>query len=168
MMRTPVRILLVGGAAAALLVTVAPPIFAQVTTSSRCAEPIARHAGHAPVAGPIHFRGIRVAAVPGNKVLLWTARATIGTVMIRGFRCADATPMRFWYRQAAELPRTIRPTTGDTSYGLSAPAGSGKPGYILWSKPGDWKLTVWMNGRAVGSFVLCVAVDMRTPTPCKT
>jgi hypothetical protein len=99
-------------------------------------------------------------------VLLWVEKPTSGTVTITGARCADGTPMRFWYGDKPELPDTVTATTGDTSYAFDAPAGTDRPGYILWSKPGNWKLTVWKGGRAAGSFVFCVARDTSVSDPC--
>jgi hypothetical protein len=112
-----------------------------------CGAPIAPEAARAPAAGPVQFRGIRRAAVPKSKVLLWTTEPTRGGVVLRGARCADGTPMRFSYRT----------TVSDSSLTLDAPAGTGIPGYTLWSKPGKWKLTVWRSGRLLGSVVFCVA-----------
>lgn len=75
--------------------------------------------------------------------------------------------MRFWYRRIENLPNVIRASTGDKSFALNAPARRGTPGYMLWSKPGNWMLTVWNNGERVASIVFCVSVGTRDASPCR-
>jgi hypothetical protein len=162
------RAWLVGGPLAAVLFALgtARAVTAQTGTADHCAAAIARHASSAPLAGPIQFRGLREAAVPASKVLLWTKTSTHGTVLIRGVRCADGTQMRFWYGKSEKPPDPVRPSTGEPSYALNAPAGTGTAGYVLWSKAGDWKLTVWRSGRRIGSLVFCVSQIEQDPFPC--
>jgi hypothetical protein len=134
--------------------------------AARCGSPIPRAGARGPIVGPIQFRGIRRAAVPASKVLLWTREATNGAVVITGRNCADGTPMRLWYGGKPELPDTITSTTGDLSYVLHGSAGSGRPGYLLWSTSGNWKLTVSRAGRPLGTLVFCVSATTGSSRGC--
>lgn len=133
-------------------------------SSSRCGSPITRNGARGPVVGPVQFRGLRRAEVPlGSKVLILQATSRT-PVTIRGSRCAGGTPMRFLFDKP--LPQTLTPTTGTTALALRGAAGDAFIGYILWSKPGDWRLTVSRGGRRLGSVVFCVAQSEQVTSPC--
>jgi hypothetical protein len=131
-----------------------------------CRHPIPRAGAKAPIVGPIQFRGIRLAAVPASKVLIFVREATKGDVVITGRRCADGTRMRLWYGDKPELPDTITPSTGDASFTFRGEAGSDRAGYLLWSKPGNWSLTVSRAGRQLGLLIFCVSARADTAAPC--
>jgi hypothetical protein len=133
-------------------------------TGDRCGPAITRDGAHGPVIGPVEFRGLRRAEVPlGSKVLILQAASRV-PVTIRGFSCVDDAPMRFLFDRP--LPRTVSDSTGATTLTLSGAAGDSFIGYILWSKPGDWKLTVSRAGRRLGSVVFCVAQGPDIASPC--
>ena len=94
------------------------------------------------------------------------AEPTRGAVVITARNWPDGTPMRLWYGGKPELPDTITSTTGDLSYALRGSAGSGRPGYLLWSKSGNWKLTVSRAGRPLGTLVFCVSAITGSSQGC--
>jgi hypothetical protein len=149
-----------------LLVPVVTILLMPVTTSgattrtasrsaAQCGAVIPRAGASGPIVGPIQFHGIRRAGLPAQKVLLILRRAIEGTVVITGASCTGDTRMRFLYD--ASPPAVFNSTTGITALVLRGRNGDAWPGYMVWSKPGDWKLTVRRGGSVLGSLVFCVA-----------
>jgi hypothetical protein len=103
-----------------------------------------------------------------TKVLIQAPRPLTSAVSLRGRRCADGRPVRFWYRggvvplpqnpaTAAQLARAgdriarLRP-------GEARPSDPGGPrtdyrGYILFYSPGHWVVTARQGGRLVGTVI---------------
>jgi hypothetical protein len=113
---------------------------------------------HGPTIGPVQFRGVRGAAVPKTKVLLVVRAPTHGELVLTGRRCADWAPLRFSYGRAR----------GASAYAIeSAGPETGRPGYFLPSKPGNWQVTLTRGTTVVGSFVFCVSASRASPAPCR-
>lgn len=136
--------------------------------------------GLAARAGPISFvpgalsRRAVVRLIPNypgevypHKVLIYVPTPLATPVTLKGRRCSDGKPLRFWYRAGVgDLPGAGSATelrqTGDLVAELQAgeppithPA-LGYPGYILFSSSGKWKVFVRQNGRLVGTVVFRV------------
>jgi hypothetical protein len=90
-------------------------------------------------------------------------------VTLRGWHCADDTPLRFWYHREGDVPLPRNPASpgeleraGDLIATLRGePTLSGIPGYsgfFLFSAPGKWVVSVSVQGQRVGSFVVNVTV----------
>jgi hypothetical protein len=88
-------------------------------------------------------------------------------VTLRGWRCADGTPLRFWYRRQGDVPLPRNPASpgeleraGDLVATLSGeptiPGIPGYHGYLLFSATGKWVVSVALRGQRVGSFVVNV------------
>jgi hypothetical protein len=103
-----------------------------------------------------------------RKVLIFLREPLTAPVTLRGWRCSDGKPLRFWYR-GGPVPLPSNPasaknmaTAGDLVSKLEAtepPIVSptlGYPGYILFSAPGRWIVIVEQDGEAVGSSVFRV------------
>jgi hypothetical protein len=87
---------------------------------------------------------------------------------LRGFRCSDGLPLRFWFFDASDPPGLPRPAPasllrrkGDLIATLwpyapiTAPI-RGYAGEVLFSGPGLWKILVRDGRRLVGSIVVHV------------
>jgi hypothetical protein len=115
----------------------------------------------------VEFRGIRSAVVPATKVLLVVRAATRGAVVLAGRRCADGTPLRFWYGTRPALPASVTPATGSRTYEIAATGPEkGRPGYFLPSKPGAWRVSLVRRRTVIGTFVFCASASLESPRPC--
>lgn len=129
------------------------------------------------VAGPLFFSAFKPGQsaavlsdyVPGfpYKVLAQPMRPLSKPVNLRGSNCLTGEPLRFWYRDgvpfahlpapqaefavAGDLVATLSPIPSDTS---GEP--SGHTGYMLFSGPGQWKVSVEESGTVAGSVVFLV------------
>jgi len=87
-------------------------------------------------------------------------------VDVRGWRCADGHPLRFWYRggvpfhsvpdvrameTAGDLVATLKPVRYiDSWMGIGA-------GYMLFTTPGKWKVSVFQGDQLLASAVFLVS-----------
>jgi hypothetical protein len=83
-------------------------------------------------------------------------------VVLRGWRCSDHLPLRFWYRNAyppfsGPVPDSVLASTGDL--GLKVRLRDMRlqrwqmTGYLLFSSPGTWIVKAYAGSRAVGAIV---------------
>lgn len=119
-----------------------------------------------------------VSLIPGypTKIVTFVLKRVRKSLTLRGWRCTDGKPLRFWYGDpkrpnpwppwedtafpltqqqletlgslTANLPPTPGPTKA-TRYGYG--------GYILFSSEGDWKIQLRQGSRLVGAFLMRVA-----------
>jgi hypothetical protein len=107
------------------------------------------------------------ALVSPTKVLIYVQRPLRAPIRLRGRRCSDGRPLRFFYRNAGDLrdlpqagPAADLERVGDRVATLAAgepptvvPA-LGYPGYMLFSAPGKWKVSVHRGRRLLGSAII--------------
>lgn len=152
-------------------------------TDPACGPPTRVARAPAPTLGPLSIPTFsatgrartQYAAGRATKVLLLRVRAFSSTVLLRGVRCSDGTPLRFAYNgerlppppltkeqlesagsvQARLRPFRQRPTPGRL---LS------HTGYMLFSDVGAYRITALRNGRPVGSLVVEVVPMLEGPT----
>jgi hypothetical protein len=88
-------------------------------------------------------------------------------VTLRGWRCRNGTPLRFWYRPDGSVPLARNPASpeelrraGDLAATLrgepTIPGIPGYHGYFLFSAAGKWVVSVAVQGQQRGSFVVNV------------
>jgi hypothetical protein len=96
--------------------------------------------------------------------LLIAARAHNRTrrVVLRGWRCSDRRPLRFWYRNAylpfsGQVSDSVLASTGDL--GLKVRLRDMRrhrwqmTGYLMFSSPGIWIVKAYVGSRTVGAVV---------------
>jgi hypothetical protein len=145
---------------------------AQATGPIGCAtpspvDPVAR----APVAGPLIFYGYSgksTHAIVGDfepgvptKVGIGVIHTLTAPVTLEGWECATGEGLRFWYKECCPFPSTPVTTTqlastGDLVAMLKSGAAQGYPGYMLFTRPGLWKVSVRQGDQVLGSVVLQV------------
>jgi hypothetical protein len=81
---------------------------------------------------------------------------------LRGWNCRDGTPLRFWYGPS-EFPREGTPLTANQLRRIGAltpllPATKRVEfrGYMLFTQPGRWKVSVYRRAKRLGSVVVLV------------
>lgn len=121
------------------------------------------------VAGPLRFavyglQGFR----PGTltKVPIVVEKPLERNVTLKGWRCSDGRPLRFWYGRSG-LPFDPVPdvraleTAGDPIATLEARGpGSGinaYGGYFLFTTPGKWKVSAFLGDQLLAAVVLLVS-----------
>lgn len=116
----------------------------------------------APTVGPYSFHPYPYAPGYPTKVLIHAFRAQRGPISLRGFRCSDGRPLRFWYERGS-LPEQPPMTTqemqsaGDAVATLEPiPKGTDHTGYMLFSSPGEWVIRVSAEGSSLGHLVVNV------------
>ncbi len=124
-----------------------------------------------PVAGPLIFYGYNGATThaiigdfaPGvpTKVGLGVTHTLTAPVTLEGWECATGNRLRFWYKECCPFTTTpVTPTqlaaTGDLVAVLQADAAQGYPGYMLFTRPGLWKVSVSQGDYILGSVVFQV------------
>jgi len=83
-------------------------------------------------------------------------------VVLRGWRCSDRRPVRFWYRNAylpfsGQVSDSVLASTGDL--GLKVRLRDMRrhrwqmTGYLMFSSPGMWIVKAYVGSRAVGAVV---------------
>jgi hypothetical protein len=99
---------------------------------------------------------------PTKLLIAAKPRGRTRRVVLRGWRCSDRLPLRFWYRNA-NLPFSGQVTdselasTGDL--GLKVRLRDMRrqrwqmTGYLMFSSPGTWIVKAYVGSRAVGSVV---------------
>ena len=118
----------------------------------------------APTIGPLSFHPYRYAAGYPTKVILHAVRDQTQTIVLRGSRCGDGRPLRFWYDDGI-LPGPLPPLTEQQMQGVGDLATSLVPtaanidhlGYMLFSSPGRWEVTVTQNSTDLGVLLVDVA-----------
>jgi hypothetical protein len=99
---------------------------------------------------------------PTKTVIAPKAHGRTRRVVLRGWRCSDRRPLRFWYRNAylpfsGQVPDTVLASTGDR--GLKVPLRDlrrrreAMTGYLMFSSPGTWIVKAYVGSRAVGAVV---------------
>ena len=96
--------------------------------------------------------------------LLIAAKPHVSTrrVVLRGWRCSDHLPLRFWYRNAylpfsGQVTDSQLASTGDL--GLKVRLREMRrhrwqmTGYLMFSSPGTWIVKAYVGSRAVGAVV---------------
>jgi hypothetical protein len=161
-------------AAAALTVpsAAAAPVGGAVTCG-----PLSRlAAGGKPQVGPLLFgfytypanttgraHSVFTAGYPTKVVLqLRPHRPIEQRLTLRGRSCATGKRLRFWYDREqppfTRLPATTEELeqTGALTQVLRSDRKTGFHGYMLFTRPGKWKVTVWRATRRVGSVIVGV------------
>jgi hypothetical protein len=83
-------------------------------------------------------------------------------VVLRGWRCSDRLPLRFWYRSApppfsGQVADSVLASTGDLA--VKVPLRDMRrhrwqmTGYHLFSSPGTWVVKAYVGSRTVGAIV---------------
>jgi hypothetical protein len=136
--------------------------------------------GPAAKAGPLAMRDFPDGATdatiknwtPGTleKVLLIQVESA-SSFTVRGTRCADGHPLRFWYRtagaapvgsNATPIPNAVFETMGDDAVifdgGPASPPDRMffKMGYMLFASDGDWRIEVRSGETLLGAAILLV------------
>lgn len=87
---------------------------------------------------------------------------------LRGSRCRDGLPLRFWYRSEGDVPLARNPAPPDELERAgnqvarlpgepTIPGIPGYHGYFLFTATGKWVVSVDVRGQRVGSFVVNVS-----------
>jgi hypothetical protein len=82
--------------------------------------------------------------------------------VLRGWRCSDRLPLRFWYRSApppfsGQVADSVLASTGDLA--VKVPLRDMRrhrwqmTGYHLFSSPGTWVVKAYVGSRTVGAIV---------------
>jgi hypothetical protein len=83
-------------------------------------------------------------------------------VVLRGWRCSDRLPLRFWYRNAyppfsGQVADSVLASTGDLGQKVRLrEMRRGRwqmTGYLMFSSPGTWIVTAYVGSRPVGAVV---------------
>jgi hypothetical protein len=83
-------------------------------------------------------------------------------VVLRGWRCSDRLPLRFWYRNAyppfsGQVSDSVLASTGDLAQKVRLRDMRRQrwsmTGYLMFSSPGTWIVTAYVGSRAVGAVV---------------
>src|SRR5947208_14254771 len=107
------------------------------------------------------------AIVYPTKVLIYVRRRLRAGVSLQGQRCSDGKPLHFWYRRypdnipsctwcSPEELEQIGDSVATLAPGrppITSPA-LGYPGYMLFSGPGDWEVSVLRGGRVLGAAII--------------
>ena len=141
-----------------------------------CGAPTPLHGSHSPRVGPLLFgfytypsntsgraQSVFDAGYPTKVVLrLQLQRRLNSALKLRGWNCRDGTPLRFWYRRG-EFPREGLPLTaaqlrrvGALEQVLPTARYVHFGGYMLFTEPGRCKVSVYRQGRKLGSVVVQV------------
>ncbi len=112
------------------------------------------------------------ALVSPTKVLIHVRRPLRAPITLRGRRCSDGRPLRFFYRNVGDLrdlpqagPAVDLQRMGDRVAALAAGEppitvpGLGFPGYMLFSGPGKWKVSVRRGRRLLGTATIRVVAQ---------
>ncbi len=139
--------------------------------------------GYAAPAGPLLFAEPPGDFRPGvpRKVPIQPRVALETPVTLQGWRCSDGHPLRFWYRQRGDpywelqhgktletlgdVIATLEPAgvseasevvdaSGEVHKRFAGPIGYG--GYLLFTCPGKWKVSVVQQKQLLGSVVFLV------------
>ena len=110
----------------------------------------------APTVGPLSFHPYPYRARYPTKMIIHAVQDLTQPVVMRGFRCADARVLRFYYnRDALYLPtppfteQQLQENLGDPVANLKPmPAGADDLGYALFSSDGQWLVTL-AHGNAI-------------------
>lgn len=104
------------------------------------------------------------ALVNPTKVLIHVRRPLRAAITLRGRRCSDGRRLRFWYRGAGDLPVAGPPSELERMGDLVATLAAGEPpvtvpalgypGYMLFSGPGSWKVSVRRGRRLLGTAII--------------
>lgn len=121
----------------------------------------------APAAGPFSFHTYPYMAGLPTKMIISADRKQQEPVVLRGFNCADRTPLRFWYDKGLlpgdpQLPLTQKrmETIGDLAEHLPPiPANTDHTGYVLFSSVGDWLITLSIRGTPTDSLLITVVAQ---------
>lgn len=135
-----------------------------------CGDPTAVVLDETPVhtpwamAGPFRFATYDVHPRP-SKVVIRPEKPLVTAVTLRGWRCSDGHPLRFWYRTTGGYPSVVDARAMETVGDLAAtlePAGHDSipidyGGYMLFTTPGKWKVSVFQGDQLVASVVFLVS-----------
>jgi len=89
-------------------------------------------------------------------------RSRTRRVVLRGYRCSDRLPLRFWYRSAyppfsGQVADSLLASTGDLGLQVRLRAMRRQrwqmTGYIMFSSPGMWIVKAYVGSRAVAAAV---------------
>jgi hypothetical protein len=129
------------------------------------------------VAGPLRFAVYGLASFregSPTKVPINVEKPLEGNVTLRGWRCSDGHPLRFWYKSGNQAypvwnPKALE-TAGDfvaTLEAFGATSGvNAYSGYILFTAPGKWMVSVAQGDQVLGSVVFLVdSVSARVTLP---
>jgi hypothetical protein len=117
------------------------------------------------VAGPLRF-AVYAPFKPGSptKVPITVEKPLETNVTLKGWRCSDGHPLRFWYEKGSQPdpvwnPKTLE-TVGDrvatlVAYGANSGINA-YGGYILFTTPEKWKVSVFQGDRLLASVVFLV------------
>jgi hypothetical protein len=116
------------------------------------------------VAGPLRF-GVYAPFKPGSptKVPITLGKPLEADVTLKGWRCSDGHPLRFWYPRGNQAypvwdPNALE-TAGErvvTFQALGTSAASAFGGYILFTSPGKWKVSIAQGGQHLASVIFVV------------
>jgi hypothetical protein len=99
---------------------------------------------------------------PTKAVLFIDGRHTLpAPLVLRGSRCATGAPLRFWYEPRPDpvghpATRNQLARTGNVAQRLPSDRRVQFRGYMHFTDPGRWRITVWQRGRLLGAVVVAV------------
>ncbi len=117
---------------------------------ARTDQPVGVGLPGAPTIASLSFHTYSYSPGYPNKMIIYTVAEQHGVIKLRGSRCADNRPLRFWYDKGI-LPGPVPPFTeqqlasmGDETELLKpAPGGRAHTGYVLYSSTGRWQITLF-------------------------
>ncbi len=154
-----------------------PPAVSTAPTPIACGDPTllvnsesigqpAEYTSRWAVGGPLRFAVYGLASFkPGSpiKVPIVVEKPLESNVTLKGWRCSDGRPLRFWYERRGAYPFPIPDvraleTVGDPVATLEAgPGTNAYGGYFLFTSPGKWKVSAFLGDHVLASVVLVVS-----------
>ena len=137
--------------------------------AARCAHPTAATATYLPTpagspgvprVGPVTFSPVPYQPPLPDKVLIQrVSPLPTGPLSLTGYNCRDGRILRFWYT-SPPLPGPLDRRPGE-GYRVAVlpygPPNTGYAGYMLFTEPGRWNITVSNRGAALGNLVITAA-----------
>lgn len=127
----------------------------------------------APTVGPLSFHPYPYQPGFITKMIIRLIRDQPQTIVLTGQRCSDRRPLRFWYGRKVlppdpPLSEEQLQSLGDLAQDLPpATANADHGGYVLFSGPGQWEITVSQGGTNIGVLLVTVVECSRTlEDPC--
>jgi len=120
---------------------------------------------NAPTIGPLSFHPYPYRPGFVTKMIIHPVQDQPQTIVLTGQRCSDRRPLRFWYgrnelppdpplseeqlQSLGDLAQSLPPTTANADHG----------GYVLFSGPGQWEITVRQGGTNIGVLLVTVVQE---------
>jgi hypothetical protein len=135
---------------------------ARPTTTTTTGQRIGIGSPIAPTIGPLSFHPYPYQPGFITKMLIHPVRDQPQTIVLTGQRCSDGRPLRFWYGRTylpppPPLSEEQLQSLGDLAQSLPpTPANVDHGGYVLFSGPGRWEITVSQGDTNLGVLLVTV------------